>query len=549
MLRCLRPGVALLLLLLLALLGAKTTGGGTGEAPDESSISLLPSCNADNEGTRRVAKNSTTALAPLAGGSNRVSVLCSRNRWIAEIGYAEAVMAPLHNAWRVRAGGPLIDKFNLPSGLSESVCAVVCIPNDPTVLTGTDCPAGSGLCMWYGLGVLGGGVGVDIYYATSTDGLAWTDGNSGSPVLTDGGGGTWNDCGSETPSVRKIGSTWWMAITAYKDPTCADATRYTMGIATSADGITWSTPTELTELTSVVAAVGATCVNGVWGSQTRAEPGLGYVAGDARPYKLVFADVRCNNGVVERGISLADSVTGAAGTWAQVGSTPILLPDAPYDTATRWQGFSAPDFIVDGGTVILAASVFRQDAEGVKQRGIATFTGASLTTLALANPMAVPSTPGTWLGDVRAPALVKAACGTSSAVRCLYFAGDDSVGQGLASTTINGADANGNLVFRAREFGSAGARIRIVLAAASGAGSVATLVRPGGYTITTTPAAAGNTATAVAAQVNADAEAYELVRVTAGGTGASAPGTSAGVNLSGAVGPPLSIGIGLAVSL
>lgn len=554
----------LLALLAAALLASPAVAQTYKTIPQTVPAASLPECLPTNEGKEYRVSDALTSItagpggaagAAYGSGDHQLVFFCHNRVWVPRISSAEAILAPLHNFWRLFEGSPIIDNFNVPSGISDTSVSLVFIPNDPHVLYGTDCPAGSGFCMWYSLSLTGGPSGLDIYYATSTDGINWTDGNGGSPVMTDGAPASWYDCGAETPSVIKAGSTWLMAITAYLDPTCADTTKFTMGIASSVDGITWGTPTELTELTSVIAPVGDSCVDGVWGSVTRAEPGLLYVSGDARPVKLVFADIRCNGSSVERGISLADSVTGAAGTFSQVGDEPIVQQHQVHARIANWQGYSAPTVIKDGSTYLMAVSLYRRDITGSRQRGIATFSGSSLTTLKIDNPMAL-QTDGRqdWMGDVRAPGLVKAPCGTGATlVRCLYFAADNSVGNGLAATTISGADVNGHLTFRARQFGAEGKRIRVILNASSGGGSVSISARPGNaWTITATPSSDGTpTAAEAAAFLNAQTDLHRLVHVTAGGTGASAHGTSAGVDLSGssAWGPPLQIGIGLARSL
>lgn len=108
-----------------------------------------------------------------------------------------------------------------------------------------------------------------------------------------------------------------------------------------------------------------------------------------------------------------------------------------------------------------------------------------------------------------------------------------AVGDGVkASAEVDGAAANGGLTFQAKQYGSAGNLIQVVLNDAGTAG-----VTVSGTLITITPGSGANTATAVAAQVAANAGAAALILAIAEGTGAGEPGVSTGIQLSGGLDP------------
>jgi hypothetical protein len=115
----------------------------------------------------------------------------------------------------------------------------------------------------------------------------------------------------------------------------------------------------------------------------------------------------------------------------------------------------------------------------------------------------------------------------------------ESNGDGTLRLSTTGGDtakvtigaANGAVTLTARDPGGDGNAITIQTLAASGAGSVAVT----GEAIVVTPAAASDTATAVVAQINANALASGLVvaALAAGSSGASSVGVNAATNLAG----------------
>lgn len=95
---------------------------------------------------------------------------------------------------------------------------------------------GAAYMMWYG----GYEVREDppvtlkIGLATSFDGIAWTR-EATNPVIDKGTPGEWDDSWVESPSVVKVGSTYYMLYSGIKDPY-----QFAIGLATSLDGITWT---------------------------------------------------------------------------------------------------------------------------------------------------------------------------------------------------------------------------------------------------------------------------------------------------------------------
>lgn len=97
--------------------------------------------------------------------------------------------------------------------------------HDPTVIK-----SGTSYEMWY-VGSDGGGASnYAIYRATSNDGTSWT--NSTNPVFKPSSG--WGSAGPSSPFVLKIGSEYKMWFSS------ADTGHWSIGLATSSDGINWT---------------------------------------------------------------------------------------------------------------------------------------------------------------------------------------------------------------------------------------------------------------------------------------------------------------------
>ena len=104
-----------------------------------------------------------------------------------------------------------------------------------------------------------------------------------------------------------------------------------------------------------------------------------------------------------------------------------------------------------------------------------------------------------------------------------------SVSITAATAIVEGAaDINGSLVFTANTVGPLGNDLIVTL---NDAGTAAVVVS--GNTITITPATGSNTATAVIAQVAANAAASQLITATASGNGSTEPGVAVALSLTG----------------
>jgi predicted GH43/DUF377 family glycosyl hydrolase len=73
-----------------------------------------------------------------------------------------------------------------------------------------------------------------IGLATSIDGINW-DREGSNPVLDKGAPGEWDDSWIESPSVVKVGGTYYMLYTGVGTPY-----RFGIGLATSPDGVAWT---------------------------------------------------------------------------------------------------------------------------------------------------------------------------------------------------------------------------------------------------------------------------------------------------------------------
>lgn len=268
--------------------------------------------------------------------------------------------------------------------------------------------------------------GADVYLALTSDGgQTWTCANGGSPVLTRGTGGSWDDTRVLTVSVVKDSPSdykmWYTGRNA--------AGVYAIGYATSSDGISWTKYGSNPVLTtgspaawdgqyvrepSVLNVGGtyhmwysgtvkwpffrighATSPDGITWTKDPANPVVTPVAGSWDQSEVYSPSVIANGGAYEMffsGNSGGRWVTGHAtaasvsGPWTQ-DTNAIISPDA-----TGWEaGFDSTDFaagVLDGSTWKLFYS-----AGGSYQIGLATLTNqAQLTFNLLAATVNVGST-------------------------------------------------------------------------------------------------------------------------------------------------------------
>ena len=161
--------------------------------------------------------------------------------------------------------------------------------------------------MWYS------GKGQDnrwrIGYATSTDGVTWSRGNSGNPVLDRGLIARFDGGGVAAPTVIKDGNTYKMWYTGVIEST----TIWQIGYATSANGISWTRQNN------------SNPVLGFGKKGTYDESGLLYprVIKDGSTYRLWYI------GINQKAVCYATSTDGTA--WARDPNNPVLTPGGAAD--------------------------------------------------------------------------------------------------------------------------------------------------------------------------------------------------------------------------
>lgn len=317
--------------------------------------------------------------------------------------------------WRLVGDTPVLDLLSPPTGLSGSIArAPLQNWNDPSVLR-----EAGGYSMWASLGMQGGGRNVSIYKLTSSDGIQWQLANRGEPVLRPGSRSEFDWYGVETPAVIRVGSTYHMYYTAYHNP---DPRRggheYTMGHATSPDGIRWTKQGELRSLTDVVGKRS----HNPWGWLARAEPAVTYYKGT---FYLYFSDAHCRHSDCKgsspavRGISLATSTDGQ--DFVQVGNTPVLLQTASYPSSEGWDGYSTPWVYHDGTWFQLYVDVFRKVDWGYAQTRIAHYRSRDGSHFEEVQTDIVRVEGNPWATmSVRAPTVVEV-----NGERKMWYAGDN----------------------------------------------------------------------------------------------------------------------------
>jgi hypothetical protein len=426
---------------------------------------LAISCSSSNEGQLARVRDSLSSLAVAAGGSFALTARCHDGRWQAEPDLGDIAMSGPNNGWSHYPKNPLFDNDVGPGSWPQSACTSICIWNDIDVkANGGDflCPGSPtpSFCALVTVGVLGTGENARIFYITSSDGVAWTLGNSGTPVLQKGGVSDFDSYGVETPSwvdtMIAGPQRYRLCYTAYDSPPAT--TYYTMGCAYSSDGLSWTKTGEVPMCAAKVQQAG-----NPWGYFACAEPSLRYVAADSgTEIKLYFAEPRCRTSActgfpsAERAIGLAESALDWSGavTFTEVdgdsstaGTQPIVRQREEHDPALGWDGYSTPHVwcgTVSGGITstpvnqcLLSVSVFRQDGDGFHQRAIALFgstDGLTGRVFRMDNPSVISVWSGqdwwtTW--EVRSPSIMKGACGVGGATAlCMYFAGNSLPGSG-----------------------------------------------------------------------------------------------------------------------
>ncbi len=319
--------------------------------------------------------------------------------------------------WELSEHNPILssDPLKQPNGLPDSVKnkAYVFSWNDPSVMKES-----GNYIMWASLGISGGGKDVAIYRLESENGINWVLTNKGNPVLEPGNDGEFDFFGVETPAVIKAGDLYHMYYTSYHDPDPdKGGTLYTMGHATSDNGVDWD---KKGELASIKENLGNPEGNR-WGWLSRAEPAPLYYN---RTFYLYFTDIRCRSDdcrtepTAIRGISLATSEDGH--DFKQKGIQPVLLQTESYKPEDGWEGYSTPWVYHNGETFELYVDVFRVVGDRHVQTALARYRSGDGVNFEEVESDVIVANQESWSSQsVRSPTVVE-----EGDKIMLWFAGD-----------------------------------------------------------------------------------------------------------------------------
>ncbi len=242
--------------------------------------------------------------------------------------------------WKEHPGNPIIV-------MNEQVKGMVW--NDPSVLK-----EGNTYRMW-----LSGGnpsdlsrINVEVYHATSPDGLKWKI--DPQPVVRAGAPGSWDDLRIETPAVVKVGSTYHMYYSGMNVEGSKQAVGG-VGHATSPDGIRWTKD-------AANPVIVAQPDKFKWGFRGAGEPGVVYDP-RTRLFYLYYLSMRFSNDGKENGhigVLLATSKDGSKFTHhvdAKGERKPALYRDLDAFKGA-WYGYFTPSAMItrDGIFHIFAAT-------------------------------------------------------------------------------------------------------------------------------------------------------------------------------------------------
>ncbi len=240
----------------------------------------------------------------------------------------DPVMSNCRDEWVQNAGNPVI---------SYGQVIPMSIWNDPSVIK-----EGTVFTMWLSSGT--GSGRVDVYKATSMDGIDWTI--DPAPQVSPGPGGTWDDLAIETPSVIEVGGTYHLYYTGCDTLDCPTA-KFDIGHATSTDGETWTKDPNNPVIARPNNGKGPPDGQpNVWGWFNVAEPGIVFNDTDGMFY-LYYVATRCRENdcsgaqpVSEIGIMLATSPDGSNFTVHP--NSPILTQSSTYPFSQQYSGYSTP---------------------------------------------------------------------------------------------------------------------------------------------------------------------------------------------------------------
>jgi len=218
--------------------------------------------------------------------------------------------------------------------------------NDPSVIKD-----GSIYRMWLSGGILGPNPIVQAYEASSSDGINWSINTT--PILSPGPTGSWDDHRIETPVVIKTGSNSYHLYYSGCSTTSCLVPQYSIGHATSGDGITWIKDPDNPVITYQASDPTKWSFNGigepaaVWNPATQ----LIYVYYTSMKLRGSYNGPDPQDLRWMEGIALATSSDGTHFTHYDPDhdgfDNAILTQSAHYPVQSLYVGYSAPTAFVD----------------------------------------------------------------------------------------------------------------------------------------------------------------------------------------------------------
>jgi len=316
--------------LLLVLLAAPGCGGGTDGAP-KSDPPLFTRAS-DNA----VYKSSVSAWNFAGIGDPMVLYDAGAGLWKmwtsaggiipsnpgSAIVRTQYLTSPDGIAWTEYGTNPVLTEGQGPSDWDRGGVETVCVLKD-----------GSQYWMWYaGYDARRSPpIGMKIGVATSTDGIAWVK-SPFNPVLAPGLPGSWDDGFVESPTVVKLGSTFYMWYSGISVNSV-----FRIGLATSSDGVAWTKHLGNPVLSTNPAAS--------WESGVVYAPS---VLHDGTRFRMWY--VGLNASTFLNAIRIGMATSGDGMTWTRSASSPVL--DLGASGAWDEKGCFVP-------TVVLSEGMYR----------------------------------------------------------------------------------------------------------------------------------------------------------------------------------------------
>ncbi|MEK9201468.1 MAG: hypothetical protein AAB944_00695 [Patescibacteria group bacterium] len=216
--------------------------------------------------------------------------------------------------------------------------------NDPSVMK-----EGQIYKMWMSGGTIENmGDKVNVYYATSDDGLNWDI--YPRPLISRGEKGAFDEKGIETPSVVKVNGVYHMYYTG-SNYTDSHMGRFSIGHASSKDGINWTKDPNNPVIPRTFNGLGPEEGKpNAWGWLSTAEPGVVYDPVTKKIYvyfvasKLRYDDYSGAEPKIQMGIMAATSDDGSHFVRH---SEPLLVQSSSYPHSEKYYGYSTPSAYID----------------------------------------------------------------------------------------------------------------------------------------------------------------------------------------------------------